>query len=752
MKLASSARPSLGVTLRFILPLALVFAIFAYAVVPLVDHLTLRWFMNDLDTRSEVIANTLQEPLSEYLSANQTIRVRQLFERALRDRRLYALGFCDNRNVLTVRTADYPQSLRCSAPDTPNGSSLLNLPEGKLHVSAKPVDGGGQRLGTLFIVHDVRYIESRIADAKKYLVGVVALLAFVISVIVGLLAHWSWRGWIASVKSLLQGRATPQPYLESAPEIQPLVGDLRDLLREIEDERRVLDHVTQMWTPDTLRRLLREQLTGDEVLVVSNREPYIHVTTPRGVEVRRPASGLVSAVEPVMRACSGTWIAHASGSADREVCDDRGRVAVPPDNPSYTLRRVWLSKEEEAGYYYGFANEGLWPLCHIAHVRPVFRASNWAHYSAVNKRFADAVAEEARTDNPVILVQDYHFALLPRLIRRALPRATIITFWHIPWPNAESFGICPWRKEILDGLLGSTILGFHTRFHCANFLETVDRYLETRIERETSTISYGGKLTQVKHYPISIEWPEATRAADDQDVAATVRLELGLPADHFLGIGVDRMDYTKGILERLEAVERMLELQPEMAGRFTFLQVAAPTRSTLAEYEHFEARVRALALRINQRFCSAPYPPIILKVEYHGPEKVNRLYRAANVCMVTSLHDGMNLVAKEFVAARDDERGVLILSQFTGACYELHEALIVNPYHIEQMAQALYRAITMPSVEQSERMRSMRALVRHFNIFRWAGRMLLDAARMRHRERVAARIQSHSRTPLRRVI
>jgi trehalose-6-phosphate synthase len=386
-------------------------------------------------------------------------------------------------------------------------------------------------------------------------------------------------------------------------------------------------------------------------------------------------------------------------------------------------------------------------------VRPVFRSTDWEQYVAVNQRFADAVIREAHTDDPVVLVQDYHFALLPRMVRDVLPKATIITFWHIPWPNSESFGICPWREEILEGMLGSTLIGFHTPFHRKNFLETVDRYLETRIEFEASTISHGGELTRVEQYPISIAWPEEQH---DQlsiaDCRRAIRHELGLPSDHLLGIGVDRLDYTKGIIERFQAVERMLELHPSMVGRYTFVQIAAPSRSSLDEYQNFEARVRGLVQRINQRFSNGSYQPIILKAEHHEQDDLQRYYRAADVCMVTSLHDGMNLVAKEFIAARDDERGVLILSQFTGAARELHEALIINPYHIEQGAEALHRALIMPEIEQRERMRSMRFLVKDFNVYRWAGRMLLDAARLRQRERITAKIHSHSRTQLRRVV
>jgi trehalose 6-phosphate synthase len=742
---------SLRLSLRFVVPLGLALALFAYAVVPLVDGMTLRWFVRDLDIRSQLLANALHNPLLDYVSQQDQKKILQLFDRAIQDERLYALAFCDATGQLRYQTATYPTSLGCrSMPAGQSAPSLIRLPAGAVHVAESVLKQGPEYFGKLILVHDMSFIERRSADTKKYVFSLFALVALVISLITVVVAHLSWRGWITAVRGILRGELAPRIQSSPPTEMMPLVGDLRALLRDFNIERRLHDgSPPQMWTPERLRVLLHDELAGDEVLVVSNREPYIHVTTPDGIEVQRPASGLVTAVEPVMRACSGTWIAHGSGSADRQVVDKHDRVPVPPTHPAYTLRRVWLSKDEELGYYYGFANEGLWPLCHIAHVRPVFRSTDWEQYVIANQRFADAVIKEARTDDPVVLVQDYHFALLPRMVREALPKATIITFWHIPWPNPESFGICPWREEILEGLLGSTILGFHTPFHCKNFLETVDRYLETRIEHEASTISYGGELTQVEPYPISIAWPDTTNWPSVADCRREVRAELGLPADHLLAIGVDRLDYTKGIIERLQAMERLLELHPELIGRFTLLQIAAPSRSSLDEYQHFEARVRALTQRINQRFGREGYQPILLKIEHHGAERVNRLYRACEACVVTSLHDGMNLVAKEFIAARDDERGVLVLSQFTGAARELHEALIVNPYHIEQSAEALYRALTMPEIEQRERMRSMRSLVKDFNVYRWAGHMLLDAARLRRRERVTAKIHSHSRKSLR---
>jgi trehalose 6-phosphate synthase len=418
--------------------------------------------------------------------------------------------------------------------------------------------------------------------------------------------------------------------------------------------------------------------------------------------------------------------------------DEQDRIAVPPDHPEYTLRRIRLCDEELNGYYYGFANEGLWPLCHIAYMRPMFRSDDWQHYVAVNRKFADAVAEEARQPEPLVLVQDYHFALLPQFIRERIPGATVVTFWHIPWPNAEAFGICPWREEILSGLLGSSIIGFHTQSHCNNFFDTVDRFLECRIDRDPSTIAVNGDISLVRPYPISIEWPPKPleRQAPVAQCRAAVLGRLGLPETIRLGVGVERFDYTKGILDRFRAVAALLEHYPDWRGRFVFVQVAAPSRSKLPGYQQLQADAATLVEDINQRFGGPDYQPIVLLARHHEPDQVFELFRAADVCVVSSLHDGMNLVAKEFVAARDDERGVLILSAFAGASRELHEALIVNPYDTDAMAEGLALALTMPPAQQQARMRLMRDRVRDRNVYRWAGHMLLDAAHMRKRLRI----------------
>jgi trehalose 6-phosphate synthase len=551
-------------------------------------------------------------------------------------------------------------------------------------------------------------------------------------------AKWARRDWSLELRRLLRGGE------QQSREFQPILSDLRELVGRMAYDR---EDAPGLWTAERLKQTLNRYLHGEKIVILANREPYIHQhTDDGGIEVQHPASGLVTALEPVMRACSGVWVAHGSGDADSETVDRNDHVRVPPGEESYHIRRVWLSEEEQQGYYYGFSNEGLWPLCHVAHARPVFRAEDWRRYRTVNQKFADVVCSEVDSKDPIILVQDYHFALAPAMIRKRLPAATVITFWHIPWPNAESMGICPRRNELLEGLLGSSILGFHTQLHCNNFMDSVDRYLETRIDREQNAVVMQGHRTLIRPYPIALEWPVrwVEMAPSPEECRAQVWRDLGLKRGALLGVGVDRLDYTKGVEERLLAVELLLERYPEFRGRFSFAQLAAPSRTKIERYRQLSDTVEHLADRINQRFGKEGYQPIILLRSHHEPPEVFRFFRAADLCYVSSLHDGMNLVAKEFVAARTDLKGVLVLSEFTGAARELTEALIVNPYDLEGSSGALAAALTMPLEEQRDRMRSMRPLLAQFNVYRWAGKMLMDAARLRNQERVAERLAERS--------
>jgi trehalose 6-phosphate synthase len=454
-----------------------------------------------------------------------------------------------------------------------------------------------------------------------------------------------------------------------------------------------------------------------------------------------PPSGLVTAIEPVLRACDGVWVASGSGDADKLVVDEFDRLRVPPDEPRYTLRRVWLTEDEESKYYEGFANEGLWPLCHIAHTRPIFRAGDWECYQQVNQRFADALLEEMEScAHPVVFVQDYHFALLPRMVKRVRPDARVAIFWHIPWPNPEAFGICPWQAELLDGLLGADLLGFHIPLHCNNFLATVDRVLEARTDREHMTVGRHGHLTTVQPYPISVAFdgvPLIGAGADEPDAeeqraAERRRLlsEFGVRAE-CLVLGVDRLDYTKGIVERLMALEELLDEHPEYRGRLTTVQIAAPSRTRIPSYAELQTRVAETVERINWRFQTAHWKPIVLIERQCSHNEVKRWYQNADLCLVTSLHDGMNLVAKEYVAARDDEDGVLVLSKFTGAAVELRDALIVNPYDIQGVAAAIHTGLDMTRAERRQRMQRMRRQVMEHNIYLWAASVLGDLRELR---------------------
>ncbi|MBI2495233.1 MAG: trehalose-6-phosphate synthase [Candidatus Omnitrophica bacterium] len=470
--------------------------------------------------------------------------------------------------------------------------------------------------------------------------------------------------------------------------------------------------------------MIRERLGNELFVVVSNREPYIHRFEGEEILCQVPASGLTIALDPVMRACGGLWVAHGSGEADRQVVDNADHVQVPPEEPSYTLRRVWLTKEEENGYYYGFANEGLWPLCHIAYTRPSFNAEDWSVYRDVNRKFADAVLGEIGDRNAFVFIQDYHLALLSRLLKRANIRTA--QFWHIPWPNREAFRICPWAEEILDGLLGNDLLGFHIQYHCLNFLDAVDRMIEARVDYERSEVTRGGLVTMVRPFPISIDFERvAERAADAETQAEMGRLKrrFGL-RDRLIGLGVDRIDYTKGIPERLRAVDRFLGRHPEFQKRFVFVEVGVPSRVHIEAYQRINDEIDQLVESINWKYQTGNWKPILYLKEHARPATLQAWYRLAHLCAVTSLHDGMNLVAKEFVASRVREDGVLILSRFTGAARELADAELVNPYGIDEIAEALYRAAVMSPQEQQRRMRRLRSRVGEQNIYRWAGHIL----------------------------
>ncbi len=724
---------------RLVVALIVALSLLAWAAWALVQRTTQGWFEKDLALRTELVFGSARRSLLS--NWDKPAELNEVLSDLARDERIMGAAACSNASESITKTRDFPAVFSCRFLGErmgTDGGELVSygetrqLPGGNVRVSALPLRSESGTLGFVVLAHDLSFLDRREATTQRFLFGAFALLALSASVLTFLATRWSFRRWSDELRRELEGRSAGRP------EFRPLIGDVRALIDRVISERDA-ELEAGDWTPARLKQAMQRHLHGERIVVVANREPYMHERTPDGPpRVVHPASGLVTALEPVMRACSGVWVAHGSGSADRDTVDSHDRISVPPGEESYAIRRVWLSDAEEKGYYYGFSNEGLWPLCHIAHTRPQFRADDFVQYKAANEKFVRAVCEEVTADDPIILVQDYHLALAPRLIRERLPKATVITFWHIPWPNAERFGICPWRKDLLEGLLGSSIVGFHTQAHCNNFFDSVDRYLEARIDRELSAVVRAGQRTFVRPYPISVEWPIHWLAdvPPVPECRRRVREEFGLGSDALIGVGVDRLDYTKGVEERLLAVERLLEARPEYLGRFSFIQVAAPSRTVIERYRQLNESVVALAERINARFGSDGYRPIVLLREHHEPPRVFELYRAADLTYVSSLHDGMNLVAKEFVAAREDEAGVLVLSQFTGAALEMPEALLVNPYDIEQASTALAAALAMPPDEQRQRMRALRRYVAEFNVYRWAGRMLVDAARLRRRQRV----------------
>ena len=494
---------------------------------------------------------------------------------------------------------------------------------------------------------------------------------------------------------------------------------------------------------ERLRALVGAQIPSGGLIVIANREPYSHEWDPQGgIIIKRPASGLVTGIEPILRACGGTWIAHGGGSADRVHTDRFGHVAVPPDAPEYTLRRLWIEEDVYERYYSGFANEGLWPLCHMAHTQPSFRASDWTAYQTVNETFARAAVDEMNVDG-FLLIQDYHFALVPKLVRQQAPHVVTSLFWHIPWPNSEVVAICPSKEAILEGMLGADIVGFHTRQYCLNFLETLQRHLECRVDLETMSVTHGGHRTVVREYPISVEWPYPAASKTE---GAILRESLGIPAQAHVSVGVDRADYTKGLLERVAAVELLLEQNPSLAGKYVFVQLASPTRTRIRKYQRLADDLREFVDRVNDRFGTETWTPILLQMRTFAPEEVRRYYAMADSALVTPLHDGMNLVAKEYVAARNDDDGVLVLSVFAGAAKELDAALIVNPYDTQQVAGSILRAIRMPLAERRARMQAMRDQVASHSIYDWSEKLLTDMREIRQQR---ARFWPQRTTPAR---
>jgi alpha,alpha-trehalose-phosphate synthase [UDP-forming] len=743
-------------TLKIVLPLIISVVVVSLLFAMYQVRTEKRMLRNDLSRRAEILAESLQEnvePLFDRPLPDKSLQ--RIVDRFGQREHLKGIAVYNANGAVLALTPGLPPSFQ-TRPATATRAALRDaglgefLPIGdqQMQLYAMPLHRNGQAVGTLVLAHDANYIDSQVSNTLRSSLITALVQTLFISGLALILVRWTLTGpltrtatWLRGLRTGQSGTLNPPPALPQGElfdqihrEVTHLARDLNAARATAEEEARLRESNVSLWTAERLRVSLASKLQNKPLFVVSNREPYMHERKNDGsIQVIVPASGLVTALEPVLLASNGTWVADGSGSADRDTVDARDRIRVPPENPAYTLRRVWLSKEEEKGYYEGFSNEGMWPLCHIAHTRPIFRPEDWLSYQEVNRRFADAVLEEMEgVESPIVLAQDYHFALLPRMVKEARPDARVAIFWHIPWPNPEVFAICPWARDLIDGLLGADLIGFHIQSHCNNFLSSVDRSVEALTAWDRFEVNRKGHLTRVRPYPISVSMTENghDETKSTGELVSQICNDLNIHAS-ILGVGVDRVDYTKGILERFRAIEKFLELHPSYQRRFSFIQIGAPSRTAIDRYQKLLDEVDQEAARINARFQAGRWMPIVLLKKHHSHREIARFYKAASVCMVTALHDGMNLVAKEFVASRDDDRGVLILSTFAGAALELSDALLVNPYDVQQVAGAILRALEMPTEEQTTRMQHMRANVREYNIYRWAANLLSDLTEIR---------------------
>lgn len=699
-----------------------------------------------LQSRTQVIADSLVDDITPAFRSYATSTVQSTIDKFSTEERVAGLGVYDSNGNPVAVSSDMPSDIgnqpeigTSMDSDQPE-SAFVQSSQGSLFLFSDPIDENGHVIGALVVVQNAQYISDAVWDIWRsdLLRLALELLIFgcAIAALVRFIFYRAIRDAAAAVRSMRAGRAgAPEEpggmdlFAPLTSEITKMSASLQTARRAASEEARMrLEKIDTPWTADRLKEFIKAYLKDRPIFVLSNAEPYVHSKQGGRIEWSVPAGGVITAIEPVMEACEGVWIAQGSGGADKESADKEGKLKVPPEEPRYTLKRVFLSPKERKGYYDGVSNEALWPLCHLAHVRPQFRAEDWVEYRKVNALFAKSLLDEIRhLERPIVLVQDFHLALVPALIKKSRPDAQVAIFWHIPWPSAAQFSICPWRKEILEGMLGADLVGFHTQQYCNNFMDTIAQEIEARIDYERFAVVRGGHESRVEPFPISIAFPGEAEITTPPDTSVLERLNI---RTEFLALGVDRLDYIKGIPERLRGVEFFLKSHPEFRGRLTMLQVASPTRGGVEKYRQYAEEVFAEAERINAELGDANWRPIVVEHRSYSHLELRKLYQLADVCLVTSIHDGMNLVAKEYVAARGDEKGVLVLSHFTGASRDLASALSVNPYSAEETAGAIYQALTMPESEQYRRMKAMRAAVRDNNVYRWSAEIIKTLANL----------------------
>ncbi len=733
--------------LLFILPILIIVAVVFTISGIMQARFTEDRLMDDLRRKAKTVDESLEVSARYILVNNDLKSANRLVEGFQKRERLQGCVIYNKEgNIFAItqklsgwKDKEKPYLKDILAKKTPRGG-LENFQEYSLYSYIIPVmDDEGNALGMVEVIYDTSYVfNTLVALWKRLSVSLVILLVLILLTMlliqrqiftlpVRRLTQWFTHFQRGETDKL-------RPFQEKGEfgklisEVEQVALGLRVARKVATEEAQVRLQKGELWTEAKLKDLVRAKLGENSFIVVSNREPYMHVMDeligkPKCI---RPASGVVTAIDPILRACGGTWIAHGSANADRNFVNSKDKLGVPPEDNRYILKRVWLSKEEEEGYYYGFSNEGLWPLCHVTHTRPVFRETDWQMYKKVNQKFAQSVLDELPAKNPFVFIQDYHFTLLPKMIKEKRPDATVALFWHIPWPNPEVFAICPYQQEILDGMLGCDLIGFHVQYHCNNFLDTANRLTECRVDTEKFSVVRNNKETFIRSFPISVDGytSEGVSKSEVSEIEK-IRKEYNLK-DKIIGVGVDRIDYTKGIVERIMAIDRFLEKYPEYKKKFVFIQLAAPSRTHIKRYHELMGEIDELIEKKNWKYSEGGWKPIIYLKRHFSPEEIRPYYLLADLCIVSSLHDGMNLVAKEYVASKNDSSGALILSKFTGAARELTDAVPVNPYSIEEFSDAIKFAIELPSEEKTKRMENMRKIVSENNIYKWAGSIITE--------------------------
>jgi alpha,alpha-trehalose-phosphate synthase [UDP-forming] len=734
--------------LLFLLPILIIVAV-VFTVFGLVQVKSEQEkLMDELQRKAKAVAESTEVSARYILKDSDKKAARDLVDSFQTRERLQGCVLYDKNGkilAITERFADWQEKDKSYLNEVINKkqakAGIEKFKDLSVYSYALPVlDENDNAIGIVEIIYDTSYVYNRLAELWQ---NISVSLIIIVVLIVGIVLLIQRQIFVLPVKRLTEwfhlfqkGEVDTKHLIKDTDELGKLASEveqvalsLRVARKTIAGEAQARLRVDEQWTQTKLRDLVLAKLGENALYVVSNREPYIHAFDDITGQAKwtRPASGVVTALDPVLRACGGTWIAHGSGNADKKFVNSKNKLGVPPDDNRYILKRVWLSKPEEEGYYYGFANEGLWPLCHVTHTRPIFREADWQMYNEVNQKFADSVLEELPAKNPFVFIQDYHFTLLPKMIKEKRPDATVALFWHIPWPNPEVFSICPYQAEILDGMLSCDLIGFHVQFHCNNFMDTANRLIECRVDTEKFSVVRAGRETVIKSFPISVD-PQPGKAEKKELITqkiAKIRTDLELEGK-IVGLGVERIDYTKGIIERVLAIDRFFEKYPQYKGKIVFVQLAAPSRTHIKRYHDLIAEIDELIEKKNWKHSENNWQPIIYLKRHFSPEEILPYYKLADFCIVSSLHDGMNLVAKEYIAAKEDLKGSLILSRFTGAAKELTEAIQINPYSIEEFAEAIKQAIEMPEEEKFKRMEAMRKIVQDNNVYKWAGNIITE--------------------------